>query len=93
MSPPKSPPRNNNRPPSQMFLNAILGFFSNVLASAASNMLTRIHPLVLLGVGLCVGVWITYMIMKDPSLKKGVTEESVGGVVGEVVVNGLPALA
>jgi hypothetical protein len=72
-----------------MLLNAILGFFSNVLASVASNMLTRIHPLILLAVGLVAGVWITYMVMRDPSTKKGVAEEAAGSVVGDVVAAGI----
>lgn len=70
---------------SNMLLNAILGFFSNVLASVASNMLTRIHPLILLAVGLVAGVWITYMVMRNPSTKTALTEEATGSVVGDVV--------
>lgn len=48
-----------------MFQNTILNFLLNMLVPALSHMLSRLNPFVLLGMGLCMGVWITYMAMRD----------------------------
>lgn len=76
-------------------LNTILGFFTNVLASLVTNMISRVPPAILILIGIVVGAWITYILVRSSSSavkKEEVGKEATGSAIGDLFADGLEAV-
>jgi hypothetical protein len=72
--------------------NTILGFFTNVLASLVTNMISRVPPAFLILIGIVMGAWITYILFRTQVKKEEVGKEATGSAIGDLFADGLEAV-